>query len=289
MIKIINKELLTLKNNRQINLNEKIIQDYIAEHPEKLGIDGIDENTVCLQKEKYQRSSGGRLDLLFENDEQERFEVEIQLGNTNAEHIIRTIEYWDIELKTHPNYKHYPVLIAENITGRFYNVINRFNGAIPIIVIQMSAYRENDESIGLVFNKVLDLRKDDIENDNDNDNRNWNEAYWEKKTSKKIIELVNKIFNELKENYKNLEINYTKHYIGGTQREVTKNYFTIKPRKTVIWISIKSKQNDEIEQKFSNLGCNIDYAYSRYKIGIKDIEEFDKVKNIIKEILPLDE
>lgn len=289
MIRIINKESLVLKNNNLININEKAIQDYIAEHPERLGIDGIDENMICIQKEKYQKNSGGRLDLLLENDDRERFEIEIQLGNTNAEHIIRTIEYWDIESKTHPNYKHYPVLIAENVTGRFYNVINRFNGAIPIIAIQMSAYKENEESIGLVFNKVLDLRNDDMDNNSENDNKNWNEEYWENRTSKKTIEIAKKVFNELKENYKNLKINYTKHYIGGTQNEITRNYFTIRPRKTVVWISIKSKQDDEIEQKFSNLGCNIDYTGSRYKIGIKDIEEFDKIKSLIKDILPLDE
>jgi hypothetical protein len=42
----------------------------------------------------------GRLDLLLEDEDQERrYEVEIQLGPTDEAHIIRTIEYWDIEWK----------------------------------------------------------------------------------------------------------------------------------------------------------------------------------------------
>ena len=37
--------------------------------------------------------------LLQEADGSDRYEVEIQLGATDESHIIRTIEYWDIERK----------------------------------------------------------------------------------------------------------------------------------------------------------------------------------------------
>ena len=46
-------------------------------------------------------------------------------------HIIRTIEYWDIERKRYPQYEHCAVLVAEDITSRFLNVISLFNGTIP--------------------------------------------------------------------------------------------------------------------------------------------------------------
>jgi hypothetical protein len=40
------------------------------------------------------------VDLLLQNPEtKRRYEVEIQLGATDEAHIIRTIEYWDIEKK----------------------------------------------------------------------------------------------------------------------------------------------------------------------------------------------
>ena len=73
-----------------------------------------------------------RLDLLFiDSDGKERYEVEIQLGATDESHIIRTIEYWDIERKRYPQYNHTAVIIAEDITSRFLNVISLFNGSIP--------------------------------------------------------------------------------------------------------------------------------------------------------------
>src|SRR2546423_14271714 len=70
-----------------------------------------------------------------------RYEVEIQLGSTDEAHIIRTIEYWEVERKRYPQYEHTAVIIAENITGRFLNVISLFNGVIPLIAMRMNAMR----------------------------------------------------------------------------------------------------------------------------------------------------
>ena len=67
----------------------------------------------------------GRLDLLLEDPDPEaatRYEVEIQLGATDESHIIRTVEYWDIERKRYPQYEHCAVIIAEEVTSRFLNV-----------------------------------------------------------------------------------------------------------------------------------------------------------------------
>ena len=49
-----------------------------------------------------------------------------QLGKTDESHIIRTIEYWDIERKRYPQYDHTAVIVAEEITSRFLNVIGLF-------------------------------------------------------------------------------------------------------------------------------------------------------------------
>ncbi len=59
--------------------------------------------------------------------------MEIQLGKTDESHIIRTIEYWDIERKRYPQYDHVAVIVAEDITSRFLSVIGLFNGAIPLV------------------------------------------------------------------------------------------------------------------------------------------------------------
>src|SRR4029077_20223000 len=88
-------------------------------------------------------------------DTLKRYEVELQLGSTDESHIIRTIEYWDVERKRYPQYEHTAVIVAEDITSRFLNVIQLFNGNIPLVALKMTAFKINDE-IALTFVKVLD-------------------------------------------------------------------------------------------------------------------------------------
>ncbi|MDE0119166.1 MAG: hypothetical protein OXM55_04065 [Bdellovibrionales bacterium] len=74
-------------------LNKKWLQEKIAETPEILG---LGENLELRATEKRQ-STGGRLDLLFTDSESgKRFIVELQRGECDPDHIIRTIEYWDV-------------------------------------------------------------------------------------------------------------------------------------------------------------------------------------------------
>src|SRR5215470_3851679 len=132
-------------------LTEKWVQERIAEDPNLLGLGEL----VLKDKERIQPRAG-RLDLLFQDvDSTRRYEVEIQLGPTDEAHIVRTIEYWDLERKRYPQYDHTAVIIAEDITSRFLNVISLFNGAIPLVAIQMNAFREG-ERVGLVFTTVLE-------------------------------------------------------------------------------------------------------------------------------------
>jgi hypothetical protein len=123
----------------------------VAADPSILGLGDL----VLRDKERMQPRAG-RLDLLLQDLEtKHRYEVELQLGATHEAHIIRTIEYWDVERKRHPQYEHSAVLIAEHITSRFLNVVSLFNGMIPLIVIQLQALKFGDQ-VALVFTTVMD-------------------------------------------------------------------------------------------------------------------------------------
>ena len=91
---------LSLKSHPE--LTERWVQDRIAENPQILGLGDV----VLKDKERIQPRAG-RLDLLLQDTESNhRYEVEVQLGRTDESHIIRTIEYWDIERKRYPQYEH---------------------------------------------------------------------------------------------------------------------------------------------------------------------------------------
>lgn len=132
-MKFVKPEFISIKSHPQ--LSEAWVQDRIAEDPTILGLGDL----VLKDKERIQPRAG-RLDLLLQDLEtNRRYEVEIQLGKTDETHVIRTIEYWDIERKRYPQYDHCAVIVAEEITARFLNVISLFNGTIPLVAIQMRA------------------------------------------------------------------------------------------------------------------------------------------------------
>src|SRR5205814_9863447 len=144
----IKPERVWLKEHQ--TLNERWVQQIIADDPSILGLGDL----VLKDKERIQPRAG-RLDLLLQDAEtNRRYEVEVQLGKTDESHIIRTIEYWDIERKRYPMYEHTAVIVAEDITSRFLNVIGLFNGMIPLIALQLHAIRVGD-GVALVFTKIL--------------------------------------------------------------------------------------------------------------------------------------
>src|SRR5215213_425861 len=144
-------ESISLRSSDKFN--ERWVQDRIVDDPSILGLGDL----VVKDKERIQVKAG-RLDLLLQDPETlKRYEVEIQLGATDESHIVRTIEYWDIERKRYPQYEHVAVIVAEDITSRFLNVIQLFNGAVPVIALKMTAYKVGDQT-ALTFVKVLDER-----------------------------------------------------------------------------------------------------------------------------------
>ena len=143
---------INLKNHPEYN--ERWLQEIIADDPEIIGI-----GDVILKDKERIHPRAGRLDLLLQDaDGNGRYEVEIQLGASDESHIIRTIEYWDIERRKYPQYDHTAIIIAEDITSRFLNVISLFNGFIPIMALQVSAI-ETSDGVGLHFTTILDTVK----------------------------------------------------------------------------------------------------------------------------------
>ena len=155
-------------------LTEKWVQQRIADNPALLGL-GDDVEVKDLERLQLR---AGRLDmLLYDAATGTRYEVELQLGATDELHIIRTIEYWDLERKRYPQYEHVGVIVAEDITARFFNVIGLFNGAIPLVAVQMQAI-EVGGAMTLVFTTVLDRAVLALEEGDEPDEPRTRE-YWE--------------------------------------------------------------------------------------------------------------
>ena len=237
-MKFTSMERISLKNSPEIN--EDMIQKYIFENPAVIGLGDL----TALRREKVQ-PAGGRLDMLFADDDDGRYEVEIQLGATDPSHIIRTIEYWDSEKKRYPQYDHCAVIIAEEITGRFMNVISLFNGSIPLIALQMSAFR-NGSDVSLVFTKVID--RVTFATDDDEVNEVTDRVYWEKKSTAKMLKHVDTVFDSIKEYAPGYELKYNKFYIGLAINGVAKNFVSFRPKKNYMYLVMKAPADDKADE-----------------------------------------
>jgi hypothetical protein len=191
------------------DLNETWLQDRIGEDPSLLGL-----GDLVLRDRERPHAGAGRLDLLLQDAEtNRRYEVEIQLGKTDESHIIRTIEYWDIERKRYPQYDHVAVIVAEDITSRFLNVIGLFNGFIPLVAIQLRAIQLGD-TVSLVFSKVIDEVRLGLVDEDEEVRAPADRGYWEKRGSKQTLAMTDEMFGWLHDLDPGLELKYNKFYIG---------------------------------------------------------------------------
>lgn len=231
---------ISLKNHTEIN--ESWVQQVLYENPHLLG---LGPNVTARDKERNQ-PSGGRLDLLLQ-DEETRYEVEVQLGATDEKHIIRTIEYWDVERKRYPQYDHVAVIVAEDITARFFNVISLFNSAIPLIALKMTAIQNPDGSIGLLFTKVLDLATPESDEE-DQAVEQTDRTYWEKRSSKDILRYADKVLETIKEFEPRAELSFNKFYLGIWIEGRANNFVVIRPRRNYFYVDIKLERTAAINE-----------------------------------------
>lgn len=205
-----------------IDLDERWLQDHILEDPSILGLGDLS----VIQRERKQ-PSGGRLDfLMFDPESNTMFEIEVMLGTLDESHIIRTIEYWDLERSRWPNREHRAVIVSEEITSRFFNVIGLFNRAIPMIAIQLAAFQV-DEKVILTFTKVLDIFEPPEEDEEaaEPTDREW----WEKRSNPQSMAIVDECAELLSTPTTRPRMTYNKYHIAmGTPRQ---NFCWFHPRK----------------------------------------------------------
>lgn len=191
----------------EAGLDERWLQNRIEEDPSILGLGDVS----VVQRERPQ-SSGGRIDfLLSDPDNRTMYEVEVMVGRLDESHIIRTIEYWDIERRRWPTYEHRAVVVAEEITNRFFNVIALFSHAIPVIAIQLNAMQV-ESNLVLGFTKVLDIYEEpevDIP-----DAPAVSRDYWVKKANQASLAVVDHCVGLLTRDGKGPRITYNKFHIA---------------------------------------------------------------------------
>ena len=245
--------------------DEKWVQGIIAADPSVLGL-----GDLVLRDQERVQPHAGRLDLLLQDMEaNRRFEVELQLGPTDESHIIRTIEYWDIERRRYPQYDHCAVLVAEQVTSRFLNVISLFNGALPLIAIQMQAFAVGDH-VTLLFTTVLDeLVRGLVGEDEDAEAAPTDRGYWESRSSKAVVSLADQLLDLIREFDERVELKYNKFYVGLARDGRPFNFVTFKPRKNHVILQVHAPKTDELDARIDGADIDtLDHHRGQYRLRI---------------------
>lgn len=224
------------------NHDEAWLQRLISEDPSLLGLGDL----VVKDLERRQ-INGGRLDMLLADPEEDiRYEVEIQLGATDESHIIRTLEYWDVERRLRPQYEHVAVIVAEEVTSRFHNVIGLFNKAIPLIAVQITAL-EVEGKMTLSAVKVLDLALPAPEEEPEMSPA-ADRAYWVGKSGEQAVRVVESVLPVINSVGEEMQLNFTKSYIGLARGGMSRNYvqFSLGRRRVTMYIGIPD-HSEELE------------------------------------------
>ena len=270
---------ISLKSHPEIT--ERWVQERIAENPQMLGLGDV----VLKDKERIQPRAG-RLDLLLQDAEaNHRYEVEIQLGKTDESHIIRTIEYWDIERKRYPQYEHTAVIVAEEITARFLNVISLFNGTIPLMAIQMSAVGLG-ETVSLLFTTVLDEARFGLVDEDEEVQEFTDRAYWEVRGSKATVAMADEVLKLVAEFAPGLELKYNKFYIGLATNGIPNNFLIFRPQKSALRLEVRLPPSPETEAMLETAGLDVmdyDKRWGRYRLRLNkgEVVKFSEVLSIL--------
>ncbi len=273
---------LTKIGMRKSPLNERWVQEVLKDDPSLLGFGDLDVTAT-----ERRQPHGGRLDMLLADPETStRYEVELQLGATDESHIIRTLEYWDTERRRYPQYEHIAVIVAEEITSRFFNVISLFNGFIPIVAIQMTALRLAEDQVSLVFTRVLDhvaLGTDEEDKAEPSDR-----FYWDKRSTKGMMKLVDRIHSMVERQDHGVELKYNKHYIGLVNDGSVNNYVTLIPQKKKLIVRFRIPRSEEVTDMIDAAGIGTlayDKGFNNYQILIPNKTAFDEHTDLLIDLI----
>ena len=200
---------------------------------------------------------------------------------------MRTIEYWDIERRRYPHYDHTAVIVAEDITSRFLNVISLFNGFIPLIAIQLSGVEVNG-AFTLIATRVLDVLP--LGTDEEEEDEVVGRASWEQKYSSEVLSLLDDVANMIKEVAPGIDPKYNKRHIGlAAPSGSARNFVLFQPRKKHLLVRFRMAQDDALSSQLDD--SELDYIgydnkRGRYQVRIVPSDLNDaETRNLIDKLI----
>lgn len=141
------------------------------------------------------------------------------------------------------------MIVAEDITSRFLNVIGLFNGFIPLIALKLQAIKV-DGRVGLVFTRVLDEMPLGLEEEDEQTQAVTDRSYWEEKRgTPKTVKLADRVLELIHRFAPDYELKYNKFYIGLAVNGQANNFAALKPQKSALRLEIRIPKSDDTDRR----------------------------------------
>jgi hypothetical protein len=120
---------------KALGRDEYWLQDWLVADPTRLGLGQV---TIKAKELRQYGAKGGRLDILaYDAALDTYYEIEVMLGECDADHGFRALDYWARERVRNPNARHMAVIVAEDLSGRYRTVIETLAQHLPLIAIEI--------------------------------------------------------------------------------------------------------------------------------------------------------
>lgn len=225
---------------------ESWLEKQIETDPALLGLDGV--RVVSTQ---VTHKAAGRLDILAKDVENEvAYAIEIMLGQLDASHLVRAIDYW-LREKARPDVQDWEtvaVVAAEDVRGSRYCKVAKFlSESMPLIVIEMKAHKVGNQltliSMPLFDGTAsIDSASVDIEPQEKMGAESWCE-----KSSVSSVQVVAGCGKILKKISAGIAVNLgNRNFIGVTVGNRARNFLVFKPKRN--WVRVHARFLPETEK-----------------------------------------
>ena len=150
---------------------------------------------------------------------------------------------------------HIAVIVAEDVTSRFLNVITLLAGSIPLIAIQIHGLQVG-EAFTLVATRVVDMTAGQPDEDDDGGDP-VDRTSWERRSSRGSLETLDRIMELVNEVQPGTAATYKKHYIGLATNGMARNFMQFWPRKTTVVAGFRMDESEDMSHWIDEIGLTI--------------------------------
>jgi len=266
---------------RDVGKDEYWLQDMLYENPSVLG---FGDYLKPVKREKRILSDGRFHILLNDLVNDIRYEVEVMLGETDASHIITSLECWDNEERRQYVKHHFAVLVAESFEGRYLNLLQTLSMNLPVIVIQANLLEVNKEYV-LSFSRIFDRYRGpkDIEEPITVDESVWGEKCpWTLNVAKELYSLI-----DADDKIIDYRENYISIWIQG--RRAYRLEKSSQPTSVVSFKVFDDEKVNAIREVFSNNNFALYYNLNRHNEFVITVDQdmISSKKAMFQEIMKI--